>query len=350
MKSGELRVAIIGSGSISGYHVAGIRAAGRARVVAMVGRNREKTEQRARELGIDRAETDFRGVLEDASVDAVVVATPDNTHKTIAIAALEAGKPVLVQKPMALSIEECRAILDARDRTGCPLTVSFMHRYFPEVRWLKDLLGKGALGTIQTIRIRNATPGADWGDWFYTPEAVSGGVVMQLGVHGIDLCQHLFGPIESVSACVSRAVPERILKDGRKVKTQLEDNALAIYSFCSRAMASHEMSYTEIAGCDRFRLEVQADAGTVWLRTERGPAVIFAPAITGETAWVAPGLPRKEAFGEAHHRHWISIARGEAEPDDTAEAGLSSIQIAEAIYRSAREGRTIAVAPEYGLS
>lgn len=345
LSNGEIRVAIIGAGFISDYHVAGIRAAGGARIVAMVGRNRERTELRARSLGIDRVETDLRAVLDDASVDAVVIATPDNRHKDMAIAALEAGKPVLLQKPMALDSEECRAILAARDRTGSLLAVSFMHRYFPEVLWLKDLLRRGTLGAVHGIRIRNATPGADWSDWFYTPGAVSGGVVMQLGVHGIDLCQHLFGPVRDVSARIATALPERILKDGRKVKTQVDDNALATYSLSGLTIASHEMSYTELAGCDRFRLEVQSDAGTVWLRTERGLAAVFAPAVTGESEWVVPDLPR-EVFGAAHHRHWLSMVKDEAEPDDTPEAGLSSIKIAEAIYRSAEEARLVTIAPE----
>ena len=334
----DVGVAVIGAGFISEYHVNGLRAAGGARLCALVGSDRERTERRARALGIPWVETDYRAVLDDPSIAAVVVATPDDTHETIAIEALTAGKAVLLQKPMALTAAACRRILDAEANSSGRLTVSFMHRYFPEVQWLRALLKDGGLGQIHSIRMRNATPGADWSEWFYSPEHVSGGVVMQLGVHGIDLCHHLFGPIRGVFASASTQTPDRLLKDGRAVRSQLEDNAVAIYHFEGGFRASHEMSYTELAGCDRFRLEVYAEHGTVWLRTERGPAAIFAPAVTGAREWTTPPLP-KEPFGAAQHRHWLAMVRGEEPRDDSPAAGLLTVAIAEEIYRSARELR-----------
>src|SRR5687768_1150730 len=95
----DVGVVIIAAGFISEYHVNGLRAAGGACVRALVGRDRERTERRARALGIPRVEIDYRAVLDDLSIAAVVVATPDDTHETIAIEALAAGKAVLLQKP-----------------------------------------------------------------------------------------------------------------------------------------------------------------------------------------------------------------------------------------------------------
>jgi predicted dehydrogenase len=212
-----------------------------------------------------------------------------------------------------------------------------MHRFFPEVRWLRELLASGALGAIHAARIRNATPGADWSDWFFKPGNVSGGVVMQLGVHGIDLCNHLFGPIVTVTAEMTTARPKRMLADGREVTTVLEDNVAAAYRLAGGGQVSHEMSYTELAGCDRFRLEVYAERGTVWLRTERGQAAIWAPTVTGRKAWITPAFS-DEPFGAAHHAHWLAIVKGEAAPDGTSLAGLQSVLVAEAIYAAARSG------------
>lgn len=334
----SVSVAVIGAGFISDYHVKGLQAAGGSDIVALVGRRPETTACKAEALGIGRIETDYRRILDDRSIDAVVVASPDDTHERIAIDSLQAGKHVLLQKPMALDSAQCRAIIHADMLAGRRLTVSFMHRYFPEVRWLRDLLAAGTLGAVHSVRIRNATPGADWGDWFFTPGNVSGGVVMQLGVHGIDLCRHLFGAIASVGAEMMTARPERRLADGRMVRSQLEDNVFATYRLTNGIQASHEMSYSELQGCDRFRLEVYAENGTVWLRTERGLATLYAPAVTGKAEWVVPPL-NDEAFGEAHHRHWLSIVRGEAAPDDTPLAGLQTVTVAEAIYAAARSGR-----------
>ena len=110
-------------------------------------------------------------------------------------------------------------------------------------------------------------------------------------------------------------------------------------------MASHEMSYTERAGCDRFRLELYTDAGTVFLRTERGPAALFAPDVTGDSAWVAPPLA-EAPLGQAHHRHWLDVVRGLVPADGTAEAGLRSVEVAEAIYQAAQTGRRVPAATE----
>ena len=336
------RIAIVGSGFISEYHVNGLRAAGNAEIACLVGRDPARTAAKAAALGIGTFETELETVLHDPAIDAVVIATPDSLHKEHAIKSLGRGKAVLLQKPMALNSAQCVEIIAASKANDAPLTVSFMHRYFPEVRWLKALLDEGQLGRVHTVRIRNATPGADWADWFFSPDNVSGGVVMQLGVHGIDLCSYLFGPISQVTAQMTTARPVRTLADGREISVALEDNALAHYRLFSGALVSHEMSYTEAAGCDRFRLELYSDKGTVWLRTERGKAALFAPDITGESDWVSPDLS-DEALGAAHHRHWLDVVRGEEVEDDTAEAGLTSIAVAEATYQAAADGRPAAV-------
>jgi predicted dehydrogenase len=119
---------------------------------------------------------------------------------------------------------------------------------------------------------------------------------------------------------------------------------VAFYRFTSGFGASHEMSWTELRGCDRFRLEVYAERGTVWLRTERGPAAIFAPSVTGKDGWVTPNLA-EAPFGQAHHRHWLDIVRGNVPPDDTPLAGLRSVMVAEAVYAAARTNGRVAVPP-----
>lgn len=337
----NLSIAIIGAGFIADYHVNGLRAAGGAEVSVLVGRDRGRTEARAGALGIARAETDIDAALADAGIDGVVIATPDNTHRDIAIAALEAGKPVLVQKPMAMSAAEAAEMLAARERTGTALSVSFMHRYFPESLWLKREIDSGRLGKMHGLRIRNATPGADWSDWLYAPGAVAGGVVMQLGVHGIDLVQHLFGPIATVAAETQSVKPKRVMRDGRVLETSIEDAAQALYGFAGGFGGSHEMSYTELAGTSRFRLEMTTEKGTVWLRTGRGPAAVFSPELTGKRDWVSPELVQ-EAEGAAHHRDWLDVVRT-GRDDGTAAAGLSSMQVAEAIYASAGTGARVHV-------
>ncbi len=332
-----MRIGILGAGFISNYHITGFRQAG-AEVVALCGRRRDVVRSKAARHGIPYACTDPEAVLRRDDVDVIVIATPDSTHEALALAAMRAGKPVLIQKPMARTGAECRRILDAARQTGVAVFVSFMHRYFEEVDAVRELLEGGTLGSLHSVRQRNATPGADWAAWFYRRQETGGGVVLQLGTHGIDLLRYLFGEIEAVWATTATVCPERVLADGTVVRPDNEDLAVAVYRFASGLRAVHEMSYTEVAGTDRFRMEIYGERGTVWLRTERGR---LAMAIRGDgdvMPWSVPNLP-PERTAYRQHAHLLAMLRGEAPPDDSAHTGLISVLVAETVYRSAASGR-----------
>ena len=340
-----VRIAMIGAGFIAGYHLDGLRAAGGAEVRVIAGRSPGKTAAVAACHGIAATSTDWRAVLARDDIDAVVITTPDDTHPEIAIAAAAAGKHILLQKPMARTAAECRRIIAAVQAAGVRLQVSFMHRHFAEVVHARQLLADGAIGRPYSMRMRNATPGPDWGAWFYSRARVGGGVVMQLGVHGIDLLRHLFGDIGFVSANTALLRTERCLADGSAVHPDNEDHALALYRFASGALATHEMSMSELAGCDRFTLEIYGERGTIWLRSGRGALAIHAPAHTGVRDWVVPTLVAQQP-GERQHRAFLDMVRGSAVQDSTPGDGLASVLVAEAIYRAgaARREEPVALA------
>ena len=337
-----VRIGMIGAGFIAGYHLDGLRAAGGAEVRVIAGRTPEKTAAVAARHGIAATTADWREVLDRDDIDAVVVTTPDDTHPEIAIAAAAAGKHILLQKPMARTADECRRIIAAANAAGVRLQVSFMHRYFEEVVLARQLLADDAIGRPYSMRMRNATPGPDWGAWFYSRARVGGGVVMQLGVHGIDLLRHLFGDIGFVSANTALLRTERCLADASVVHPDNEDHALALYRFASGALATHEMSMSELAGCDRFTLEIYGERGTIWLRSGRGALAIHAPAHTGTRDWVLPALPAREP-GARQHQAFLEMVRGNDAQDTTPADGLASVQVAEAIYRSSASRREEAV-------
>jgi len=338
-------VGMIGAGFISEYHLGGLAAAGGASVRVLAGREPARVQALAQKFGIPAVASDYRAVLKRRDVDAVVIATPDDTHEEIATAAAAAGKAILLQKPMARTPGECRRIIAAARAGGVDLQVSYMHRYFEEVLRVRELLADGRLGPVYALRMRNATPGPDWQAWFFSRERVGGGAVLQLGVHGIDLCRHLFGEIETVTATVALQRQERVLADGSTVRPDNEDHALALYRFRGGALGSHEISLSEIQGTDRFRLEIYCAEATVWLRTERGALALFAPGLTGKREWSTQELPSRDV-GERHHAHWLDILRGSAPSERTAEDGLATALVAEAIYRSSDTGRTERVGGE----
>lgn len=332
----RVRVAILGAGSICDYHTIGLQEAG-AEVVAVFSRTEAKAQEKAERFGIPHYSTDYQEILARDDVDAVVIATPDFSHEELAVATARAGKAIYLQKPMARNSQECLRIIEAAEESGVPLYVSWMHRYFDEVAKMQDLLAQGALGDVYLVRQRNATPGPGWAAWFYSKEKVGGGVVLQLGSHGIDLIRYLFGEIKAVKATVAIMKKERELADGSMVRPDNEDLAVAIYRLNSGALAVHEMSFSEVAGTDRFRMEIYGERGTTWLRTEKGLLSLYAPDYLGQAGWFEPKLPTTP-FGWRQHRHFLAMLRGEETPDSTARDGLVAVLVAEAIYRSAGSG------------
>lgn len=334
MTRAQQRIGILGAGFISNYHIDGLRQAG-AEVAAIYSRRAASAQAKAEQFGIPDWTTDEEALLQRDDLDAVIIATPDFMHEPHALAAIRAGKPALLQKPMARTSAECRRIIDAANAAGVPLYVSFMHRYFPEVAQARVYLEQGLIGQIYTARLRSATPGADWNAWFYSREQVGGGAVMQIGIHGIDLLRHLFGEIEAVRATTALLKTPRTLADGSSIIPDNEDTMFATYWLSGGVLASHEVSYNEVAGTDRFRLEIYGEKGTLWLRTERGRLAFCLSGQSGE--WALPELPPPD-FALRQHRHFLDMLSSAAPPDDSARAGLASVLVAEAIYRSSEHG------------
>jgi predicted dehydrogenase len=192
---------------------------------------------------------------------------------------------------------------------------------------------------VLSARLRNATPGPDWSDWFYSRDKVGGGVVLQLGTHGIDLILHLLGTIEDVLATTALGRTQRTLRDGRIVHPDNEDLAHALYRLKGGATVSHEMSMSEVAGTDRFILEIYGTEATLHLRGPRGPLAIR---WAGGADWEVPELSQEPA-GLRHHAEFLDIAAGRRPATGTAEDGLAGLMVAEAVYRSAEQGRLVPI-------
>ena len=323
MKQAAVGVAVLGAGSIAEYHLGGLAACGYAAVRVLAARTRERAAPLAERFGVRDIVTDWRTVLERKDVDAVIVCTPDD-------------KAILLQQPMAGSVEAGQRIFDAATRAGVDLQVSFMHRWFPEVAQARTWLEQGAIGTLRSVRIRNATPGPDWGDWFFAKSQVANGVVDQLGVHGIDLALQLVGDVACVSARGAILKPARVLRDGRVVAVENNDTANAIYDFANGAIGTHEMSQIEVGGCDRFRMELYGDEGAIWLRSEHGPAALYAPALYAKQ-WHCAALTQTP-LGKLHHAAWLSGVIDPALRTPTASDALRGMQVVAAIQKSSELG------------
>ena len=186
-----IRIGIIGCGGIAnGKHMPGLRSIENVEMVAFCDIIEEKAQQAAKDYGTEDAKvyTDYKKLLEDKTIDVVHVCTPNRSHSFITVDALEAGKHVMCEKPMAINSEEAKKMLDAAERTGKKLCIGYQNRYRPEMLYLKKEAEDGNFGDIyysEAIAIRRrAVP--TWGVFINEYEQ-GGGPLIDIGTHSLDL-------------------------------------------------------------------------------------------------------------------------------------------------------------------
>ena len=187
-----MRVALFGCGWIQDFHARGVRACGHE-VVAVANHREESARAFAERHDIPRVTTDWGALARDPEVDAAVVATPNALHAPQSIALLEAGKHVLVEKPMATSVAECDAMIEAAARGGASLMVAHCWRFHPDVQAMRARIVTGELGEV--VKTRGYGVHAGWGPsgWFTQKELAGGGALPDMGVHAIDTVRYLLG-------------------------------------------------------------------------------------------------------------------------------------------------------------
>jgi predicted dehydrogenase len=199
----RLRVALLGTGWIMDFHARAVLEHPGAELVAAANWRRPSLDRLAERHGIARTTTDWRALAADPGVDAAVVGTPNALHAPQAIAFLDAGKHVLVEKPMAASLAEADAMVAAARRSGAFLMVAHCWRFHPDVRALRARVEAGELGEI--VKTRSYGGHAGWGPsgWFTDPVLAGGGALVDMGVHAIDTARYLLGDPEPVRVCAA---------------------------------------------------------------------------------------------------------------------------------------------------
>jgi predicted dehydrogenase len=203
---GALRAIVVGTSFGCQAHVRALRAAG-FEVAALVGRDPKRTAERAAQFGIPQPITSYEEALRLPGLDAVVIASPPVTHKAYALQALEAGKHVLCEKPMAVDAAEAREMLAAAERAGRVHLLVNQLRFRPEFVTLRHAVASGELGALQhatllfdvSIVTDRQAPGVP--DWWYA-RSTGGGWLRNLGTHIFDLVRYSMGEFDSVSASI----------------------------------------------------------------------------------------------------------------------------------------------------
>lgn len=207
MTEKRVRWGILGCGDVTEIKSGpALQKAARSEVVACMRRDGDRARDYAARHGIPRAYDDAAALIADAAVNAVYIATPPDSHAELAIAALGAGKPVLVEKPMALSLDECDAMADAAARGDVSLVVAYYRRALPRFEKMREIIATGGIGTPRCAEIRHFRPveAATGQLWKLDPAVGGGGYFTDMQSHTLDWLDYVFGPARRVSGEVRR--------------------------------------------------------------------------------------------------------------------------------------------------
>jgi predicted dehydrogenase len=248
-----VRIAIVGAGKVSDYHhVPGIRLDSRATLVAACDADPKLLDARKKEWGIEKVTTDFEAICRDKEIDAVVIATPNFTHRPMAVAAAKAGKHIMSEKPLGLNAGEVREMYAAARDNGVVHMTAFTYRFAPAMRYLRHLLKTGALGTPRHFRSQRFLdwPETSWA-WRQYKDKAGAGDLFDMTIHRIDFAIDLLGPVKSVCGAVARFADRKTTADGKPCPpSEVDDWSSLIGEFASGATGVWEGT-TLAKGYDR---------------------------------------------------------------------------------------------------
>jgi len=225
-----------------------------SRLVAVMRRDGQKAEDYARRHAVAKWYSDAALLINDPEVNAVYVATPPETHATYAIAAMRAGKPVYVEKPMARNLSECREMLRVSEETGMPLFVAYYRRSLPAFLKVKELVENGSLGKPLTVNIRlhmaygEKDQFPDKQTWHTDPNIAGAGHFYDLASHQFDFLDFLFGPVAEVRGIAKNLAGFYPAEDTVSATFSFESGVMGTGSWCFIVGPEAEEDVIEISG------------------------------------------------------------------------------------------------------
>ena len=241
---GRIRVGIVGAGYIAGFvHIPGLKTCPDVEVAAICDVTREAAEAQAARHGISRVVTDYRPIVEDPAIDAVVICVPNSLHRPVVLAAIEAGKHVLCEKPLGLDVAEAGDMTAALARAGRRGLVAFTYRYAPCVRYARHLVSAGHIGPLRQVRALFTLAAPDtWLGW-RSMGSEAGGALVDLGSHLVDSARWFAGEVASVAAMTRTFLTARPAGSGAEMRpVDVDDAAALLLEFESGATGAVEVS------------------------------------------------------------------------------------------------------------
>ncbi len=345
----KVRVGFIGAGGIAGTHIKWLRPIDGVEVVALADPAPGACERHIKQNGLEGAQTfeDYRDMLRLKEIDAVSVCTPNWLHYKPTIAALKAGKHVLVEKPMAMRAREAAKMCETAKACGRTLTIGFQQRFSPQAQFLRRAVAEGELGDVVYVRAqalrRRGIP--SWGV-FGRKDLQGGGPLIDIGVHILEVSHYLIGKPAPVAASAATYTylgnrkPEATAPWGdwdHKTYT-VEDLACGFVRFEGGATLVIESSFAAHIEEDLFCTTLLGTKAGAHLG---GGARLFTDYV-GKMVNIEPKVfEKEEAFGRKM-RNWIDTVRG-GHNEAPGEDGLAVQKILDGLYRSAERGKEVAI-------
>jgi predicted dehydrogenase len=345
-----LKIGVIGAGQIAYNHCGEIQSYPDAKVVAVADVSEERRTRLQRACGAEMSFSDAKELARTKGIDAVTVALPNKLHADVSLAALESGKHVLLEKPMAMNLQEAQAVSEAAHRNNRILMLGMNQRFTRQSQTIKALVERGEMGEIYHAKAfwyrRTGTP--KFGTWFCRKDMAGGGALLDIGVHLLDLCLHLmanFQP-ESVSGSVYTKFGNRGLGEGSWGMSDkdgtlfdVDDFATAFIKMQNGATVSLDVSWAIHQKEENFH--------NVQLFGADGGAGTFPPELYrsaqdgGEYHVVTPkNVPLKYPHCSRFH-NWLDAILGKDQIEVTLDEALTVQKILDGIYASHESGHEV---------
>jgi predicted dehydrogenase len=243
---------------------------------AVAGRNPDSTGAFAARWGWERAETDWRKLVEDPSIDVIDVCSPNNTHSEIALAAAQAGKMILCEKPLAMNLSEARQMTAAVEKAGKPNMVWFNYRRVPAISLAKKIIDEGRLGKIfhyraaylQDWTISPKVPVGGPATWRLEKDVAGAGVSGDLSTHNIDTALWLNGAVQSVNGMTNIFIKDRKRLDGSPARVEIDDVCTFLARFANGSNGTFEATRYARGRKNKNSFEMNGENGSLYFDLE----------------------------------------------------------------------------------
>jgi predicted dehydrogenase len=306
-----------------------VERSGKLQIVSCYTRSEEKRQAFAMKYGC-RAAPSYEAILEDRGIEAIINTTPNNVHSETTRAAAAARKHVFLDKPIANTVADARALTRACRDAGVVLALGYQRRKESHFRWVRRQIDDGVFGKLVNAEAnisRDRLGQFQLGSWRYTSEGMPGGVMLQIGIHYTDVLEFLMGPIKAVQGNLAQLVLPGENPDIASLILEHENGALSTLNACYASASEY------------YLMNVYGKEATAYYDLHNGLRFLKRGTNRPDPVSCAKNDTIVEELEE-----FAAAVRGEGQPEMDGEKGTASLAVLLAGIKSAREGRRVEVA------